>query len=228
MAALPYMRFYVADYLADTMHLTTEEHGAYLLLIFNYWQTGKPLPKSRLARIARVTDDRWTLVERTLSEFFHDTGAEWRHDRIERGLESVRQSRDQKSAAGRASAAARNAKNSTSVERPFNTCSTSILKEETKTKTEKDNPPLTPPSGEGSARKRFVPPTLDDVRDYCRQRGNSVNPEQWYDHYVSNGWRVGRNQMKDWKAAVRTWERSQIGTALETKDPREELMRGAL
>jgi uncharacterized protein YdaU (DUF1376 family) len=40
MAALPYMQFHIAEYLADTSHLTTEEHGAYLLLIFNYWQRG--------------------------------------------------------------------------------------------------------------------------------------------------------------------------------------------
>ena len=52
MAALPYMQLYIADYLADTMHLSAEEHGAYLLLMFNYWQTGKPIPKNRLAKIA--------------------------------------------------------------------------------------------------------------------------------------------------------------------------------
>lgn len=70
MAALPYMQLYIADYLADTMHLSAEEHGAYLLLMFNYWQTGKPIPKNRLAKIARLTNERWADVEPSLQEFF--------------------------------------------------------------------------------------------------------------------------------------------------------------
>ncbi|MDF3789060.1 DUF1376 domain-containing protein, partial [Enterobacter hormaechei] len=59
MAALPYMQLYIADYLADTMHLSTEEHGAYLLLMFNYWQTGGPIPKNPLYTIAQLSSDRW-------------------------------------------------------------------------------------------------------------------------------------------------------------------------
>lgn len=54
---------------------------------------------------------------------------------------------------------------------------------------------------------RFAPPSLDDVREYCRERGNVVDPERWLAYYESVGWRVGKNPMKDWKAAVRTWER---------------------
>jgi 5-methylcytosine-specific restriction endonuclease McrA len=57
-----------------------------------------------------------------------------------------------------------------------------------------------------TARKRFTPPTLEEVRAYCQDRQNSVNPQRFVDYYTSNGWMVGKNRMKDWKAAVRNWE----------------------
>jgi hypothetical protein len=60
------------------------------------------------------------------------------------------------------------------------------------------------------SRAAFRPPSLEEVRAYCRERGNTVNPQQWLDHYSANGWKVGRNSMKDWKAAVRNWERNGI------------------
>jgi hypothetical protein len=52
-------------------------------------------------------------------------------------------------------------------------------------------------------------PTLEEVKAYCKERGNKVDPERWFDYYTSNGWKVGKNPMRDWKAAVRTWERSE-------------------
>ena len=58
-------------------------------------------------------------------------------------------------------------------------------------------------------RHGFSPPSLDDVRDYCRGKGYNVDPERFVDYYTSNGWKVGRNPMKDWKAAVRSWERKE-------------------
>lgn len=54
--------------------------------------------------------------------------------------------------------------------------------------------------------KRFVPPNVDEVRAYCQDRQNSVDPQRFVDYYTSNGWMVGKNKMKDWKASVRTWE----------------------
>ena len=65
-----------------------------------------------------------------------------------------------------------------------------------------------------SKRKRFSPPTLDEVKAYCDERKNRVDPQRFIDYYESNGWKVGKNPMKDWKAAVRTWERNSKPTAV--------------
>lgn len=54
---------------------------------------------------------------------------------------------------------------------------------------------------------RFIPPTVEEVRAYCLERGNNVDPEKFIAYYTSNGWKVGKNPMKDWRAAVITWER---------------------
>ena len=57
-------------------------------------------------------------------------------------------------------------------------------------------------------RKSFIVPTIIEIEDYCRLRGNQINAEQFYDFYQSKGWMVGKTKMKDWKAAIRNWERN--------------------
>ena len=171
MAALPYMQLYIADYLADTMHLSAEEHGAYLLLMFNYWQTGKPIPKNRLAKIARLTNERWADVEPSLQEFFCDNGEEWVHLRIEEDLASVREKLTKKSAAGKASVQARRSRKEADVqtkqERNLTGVQTDVevvFEHDANTKatnkdTDKDlktDPPLNPPRGNRGV-KKFAP-----------------------------------------------------------------------
>lgn len=126
MAALPYMQLYIADYLADTMHLSAEEHGAYLLLMFNYWQTGRAIPKNRLAKIARVSSERWGAVEESLKEFFTDNGTEWVHKRIEGDLAAVRETLAKRSAAGKASVQSRRNRKEIQSASESNTCSTGV------------------------------------------------------------------------------------------------------
>lgn len=58
-----------------------------------------------------------------------------------------------------------------------------------------------------TSKRKFVPPTIDEVSAYCQERNNFVDPERFIDFYESKGWMVGSNKMKDWKAAVRTWEK---------------------
>ena len=66
----------------------------------------------------------------------------------------------------------------------------------------------------GKKRKRFTPPTVEQVSEYCLERQNNVNAEKFVDFYASKGWVVGKSPMKDWKAAVRNWEKD------DKKDPK--------
>lgn len=72
------------------------------------------------------------------------------------------------------------------------------------------------------ARKRFTPPTLAEVTAYCRERQNAVDPQRFIDYYTANGWKVGKNSMKDWKAAVRTWEGKQRDSATAQRSSLDE------
>jgi uncharacterized protein YdaU (DUF1376 family) len=150
MAALPYMQLYIADYLADTSHLTTLQHGAYLLLIFNYWQRGKPLSSTseRLASVARMSNEEWKIIEPVLAEFFKVTDSEWIHHRIESDLLDVLSKSTKASAAGKASARKRYGNR----DLPFNERSTGDepLRTDTDTDAEPDaeeSYPTTPKNG---------------------------------------------------------------------------------
>lgn len=63
-------------------------------------------------------------------------------------------------------------------------------------------------SKEKTTLTRFKKPTVQEIREYCNERGNAVDPESFWDFYESKGWKVGNTPMKDWQAAVRTWEKA--------------------
>lgn len=73
-------------------------------------------------------------------------------------------------------------------------------------------------------RKRFEKPTLSQITQYCLERNNNVNAEQFYDYYESNGWKVGKNAMKDWKACVRTWERNGYDRPIKKKNNKQDTL----
>lgn len=73
-------------------------------------------------------------------------------------------------------------------------------------------------------RKRFEKPTLYQITQYCLERNNNVNAEQFYDYYESNGWKVGKNAMKDWKACVRTWERNGYDKPIKKKNNKQDAL----
>lgn len=61
--------------------------------------------------------------------------------------------------------------------------------------------------GQAASRSKFVKPSVEEIAAYCAERNNNIDPQQFFDFYESKGWKVGNQSMKDWKAAVRTWER---------------------
>ena len=67
---------------------------------------------------------------------------------------------------------------------------------------------IPPDMEESKPLKRFTAPTLEEVKEYCAERKNGVDAARFVNYYTANGWKVGKNPMKDWKAAVRTWERN--------------------
>lgn len=83
-------------------------------------------------------------------------------------------------------------------------------------------------------KKSFVKPTLEEIIDYCNERNNGVDAERFYNFYESKGWMVGSNKMKNWKAAVRTWEQKETSTPswfnkkIDTKESNEieDLLKG--
>lgn len=85
-----------------------------------------------------------------------------------------------------------------------------------------------PPKSPSERGKRFDPPTVEEVQAYCSERNNSVDAQTFVDFYASKGWLVGKNPMKDWKAAVRTWERNRDGYSqpkvkVTARDPFDDL-----
>ena len=77
---------------------------------------------------------------------------------------------------------------------------------DTDTDTVTDNDTVTDINSEVKPRSVFKPPTLEEVKEYCWERNNGIDAQSFIDFYSSKGWMIGKNKMKDWKAAVRTWE----------------------
>ncbi len=60
-----------------------------------------------------------------------------------------------------------------------------------------------------SIKKKKIPPTIEDITSYCDERKNGIDPQHFFDYNEARGWVIGKNKMKDWKAAIRTWEKNQ-------------------
>jgi uncharacterized protein YdaU (DUF1376 family) len=204
MKADTWMPFYVGDYLRDTMHLTSQQHGVYLLLLMNYWVRGSALPDddAYLAQVAKLMANEWQSHRQTLGEFFRIQGGYWFHKRVEMELEKAKRLKVARSEAGKKGAEA--TWNGKETAEP--------MANEGQGHVPSPSPvpvPSQSPSPENTlARKHavFVKPSLEEIKLHASKVGlPEIEAEKFYNYYESNGWKVGRNPMKSWQAAMVNW-----------------------
>jgi len=209
-----YYQFNIGDYASHTSRLSPIEDLSYRRMLDLYYLNEQPLSLC-LSDVAREIGLGEYLAEVTyvLNKFFIETELGFSQKRIDLEIKKYKSNHKSKIKAGKASAKARQIKASSGdshVEQVLNTSTTNDELNINQEPLTINQEPLTNNKLKevGAKAKRFVPPTLDQVIYYCNERLNNVDSNKFIDHYTSNGWMVGKNKMKDWKAAVRTWEKS--------------------
>lgn len=242
----PWMPFYVNDYSGDTALLSLQQHGAFCLLLIHYW-TLEELPDDlpQLYRLCRCFDEEdKAAVAYVVGKYFMPVDGVLRNKRMDEEIRKAKEIAAKRSELGKKGNAIKYSRNSernsddlavangiakASQTGSLNTSQNSRLSQS------QSQPQVTSTDTKDKV-KRFVPPSIEDVTAYCLERGKGVDPEKWYNHYTANGWKVGKNPMKDWRAAVRTWENGTSTTSKrapaeidwDAEEERERQMRGEI
>ncbi len=210
MAAPPYMKLYVGDYHGDTTHLTTVEHGAYLLLLMAMWRAGGKLPRDdkRMAALTKLSAAEWAEIKPTIMEFFTVSGGSMSHKRLVAEMAKYETVVEKRSKAGKASAAKKanenNEEASTHVEHVLNTCShnqnhnQNHLKKENTTYSPKKGTRLSADWMPSEADQSFALKTMT-------LEGFRHEADQFRDYWIAKPGAAGVKL--DWPATWRTWVR---------------------
>lgn len=217
--------FYYGDYLKDTMQLSAERHGIYLLLMIHCWQNGViENDIDSISMISKVSLENKSLSY-VLERYFNLEEGGYTHKRITKERKLAKENKKTRTEKARNAAKARwdndapsNAPSTSQAvpqgmpeSCPSSSPSSSPIKSKTSTQ-ENTKEGEKPPS-----RKRFVIPELDELKKHCEEKNYTVDCEAFIHHYESNGWLVGKNKMKSWKASLGTWNKNQFGKQ-EKKD----------
>ncbi len=218
-----YYQWNIADYALHASHLTPEEDGIYRRLLDHYYDTEMPIPKETHPVIRRLRLETYSdTVGLILKEFFVLQDDGWHNLRADEEIELYNKKAETARENGKKGG--RPKKNKHLTDNQDKTTSVSTANQE-KTGSKANHKPLTNNHKplKKNIKKRFIPPSVEDVKHYCCERGNNIDPQFFVDQNTQKGWVVGKNQtpMKDWKAAVRTWEKKQqeFGSDNKTTKP---------
>lgn len=203
-----YYQFHIGDYHSHTAHLTEMEDLAYRRLLDFYYLHELPLTDNinELSKRIRMRA-HCECIASVLLEYFELTEAGWVHHRVEMEISKCGEISKKNS---------ENAKLRWQREREKNeqnqTPNATAMRPQCDSdatamppKTQDPLPTTQDPVKSGANASRFRPPTVEDVRAYCEEKGYQVDPDRFINHYESNGWMVGKVKMKKWKAAVANW-----------------------
>jgi uncharacterized protein YdaU (DUF1376 family) len=220
-----WMPLFIGDYLADTGRLSTEQHGAYLLLIMDYWRNGPPPDDAdTLAQITHLSLDAWSIAQAKLKHFFSIEDGVWRHKRIDEELVAARENKGKAQAKAKAAADARWGKGNSDAS--SNAPSTpQAMHEECPSPSPSPLPsstskPTTTPKSKagatasGSRLPEDWKPSLADV-EYCKTERPDLQPskvaQNFYDYWIAIPGAKGRKL--DWSATWRTWVRKETAAS---------------
>lgn len=202
-----YYKFNIPDWTLHTAHLSPEEEGIYLRLVNFYYDTETAIPLGTQSVIRRLRLGGYEeIVKVLLEEYFYLDGEEWHHKRCDSEVEVYQAMAD------------KNRRNASKGGRPKGNpskpktnknpvASQSVNSGIPNISLTKNQEPGTNNQEGKEKRKRFVPPTLDEVIQRCQEMHyQHVDPTRFVSHYGSNGWRVGKNKMENWKQALAGWE----------------------
>lgn len=188
----------------DDLELFEPEEIGYLMIAWSkFINTGELPNKDTLAKHLIVKFNQW-------KEFYYVN--QEKYDRKLESIERARKNNPNNQTDNRQKTDSNQSENSSVSESV--SVSVSVIDKE------KDD---TNVSSKEKSPSRFIPPTVAEVRAYCQERRNNVDPETFVDFYTGKGWMVGKNKMKDWKAAVRTWEKNRGGPGPGNYKPRSKL-----
>lgn len=196
-----FYEFNIGDYAKKTQHLTNEEDLCYRRLLDIYYDSEKPLETTGLATLSRrlrVSEESLTNV---LDEFFPEGRNRHADERIAAYHTYIKRQKANGSKGGRPK------HKPTANPVPSQPLTTKPL-------------PTTHPKKKGP---KFVPPVLEEVNQYISDKQYHVSSVAFIAHYESNGWMVGRNKMKSWKAALTTWQSRGNGNGSHQQAPKQSL-----
>ena len=185
----PAFLFYYQDFLVGTDHMDNEEVGAYIRCMCHQAHSGS-ISEKHMKKIC-LTQSVHEIVRSKFEKA--DADGCYVNPRLKSEIEKRRAYAESR------------ANNRKGCKKNSNdTCETyeAHMEDENKDINNNSNSKTT------NRTKTDIPPPIEEVRAYCKERRKGVDPETWYNFYQSKGWMIGKNRMKDWKAAVRTWERS--------------------